>query len=96
VRSSLSARRGTCMLLLIDRFSGPSPAEGSLEFDFLIRPLDGISSSPHCSSLTRAAKPRRLRRGWLDHATPEPELPGNPTEELPGLRYVLLAPDGAH
>jgi hypothetical protein len=40
VRSFLSARRGACVLLLVDRFNGFSRAEGSREFDLLIRPLD--------------------------------------------------------
>lgn len=40
VRSFLSARRGACVLLLVDRFNGFSRPEGSRKFELLIRPLD--------------------------------------------------------
>jgi hypothetical protein len=39
VRSFLSARRGACVLLLVDRRIG-FQEEGSLGFDCLVRPLD--------------------------------------------------------
>jgi hypothetical protein len=39
VRSLLSARRGACVVLLVDRGTG-FQAEGSLGFDSLVRPLD--------------------------------------------------------
>jgi hypothetical protein len=69
-RSFLSARRGACVLWLLDRFGGIgfSSAEGSLGFDLLVRPLDRdqlfaalFFAYARCKTASRAAWPASSR-----------------------------------